>query len=122
VRVVGIDIERCRPRALLVAREADTHRRGRIARQRDGRDLAEVLPRLEPGHQFVRHQRRHLARRDLHDTAIQIVADLVLEAHDRAGQRDQGQQQRKHEARDRVNLVQSGLDVMPHPTHRSQPS
>jgi hypothetical protein len=98
------------------------HGRRRIARQHDGRNLAGIRRSLQPRHQLIRQQRRRRPWHDLHDAGIQMIDDLVFKAHDHAGQRNQGQQQREHEAGNGMDLEQRRLDRVPEPTHRSPPS
>ena len=109
-RVIGIDIDRGRPRAALVAGKPDAHRRGRIACHRHGRNLAEIVSGLQPRDQPIRRQHRRDAGLDPHDPGIQAGADFILEAHRRPGQPDQGQHQRDRKANDGMDLQQRGLD------------
>ncbi len=119
--IIGIDIHGA-PRFALVARGPDADRRGGVARHRHRRDLAEFLAEiladtlrgLQPHDQCIRCQHRRRTRLYPHDAGVQAGADLVLETHRRAGDRDQGQYQRNRDANDGMDLQQCGLDRTVH--------
>jgi len=117
MRIMGIDIERGRPRAAFAAGKADAHRRRRIARQRDGRNLAIVVAGLKSRDQFVWRQHRRRAGFHMHDPGVQAGLDLILEDHRHAGQGDHGQQQRERKTNDGMDLQQGGPDLASRQPH-----
>ncbi|MGY4242946.1 hypothetical protein ACVIIZ_004354 [Bradyrhizobium sp. USDA 4523] len=119
VPVIGVDIDRGRPRAAFAASETDAGRGRWIARHRHGRDLAEIARRRQPRDQLVRREPRGRAGLDAHHLTVQAGLDLILKGHRRAGEADHGPQQRQHEANQGMDLQQCSLDRAPNVTHQN---